>query len=88
MLELNKGVDILAETGGVKTIEQARAVIQSKLDAANLEKLEPIKNANALIKIANAIELCQPDDVFVDTGSEADCKWIRQYSLKKGEEKG
>ena len=87
MLELNKGVDILAETGGVKTIEQARAVIQNKLDAANLEKLEPIKNADALIKIANAIELCQPDDVFVDTGSEADGKWIRQYSLKKGEEK-
>ena len=86
MLELNKGVDILAETGGVKTVEQARAVIQNKLDAANLEKLEPIKNADALIKIANAIELCQPDEVFVDTGSEADGKWIRQYSLKKGEE--
>lgn len=86
MLELHKGVDILAETGGVKTIEQAKAVIQNKLDAKNLKKLEPIKNADALIKIANAIELCEPDDVFIDTGSEQDARWIREYSLRKGEE--
>ena len=87
MLELKKGVDILAETGGVKTIAQAKEVIQNKLDADNLKKLEPIKNADALIKIANAIELCQPDDVFIDTGSEADIQRIREYSLRKGEEK-
>ena len=87
MLELKQGVDILAETGGIKTLEQAKAVIQNKLDADNLRKLEPIKNADALIKIANAIELCEPDDVFIDTGSQADTQWIRKYSLRKGEEK-
>ena len=87
MLELNKGVDILAECGGVTTIAQAKEVIQNKLDPNNLKKLEPIKNADALIKIANAIELCQPEDVFVDSNSEADKAWIREYSLRKGEEK-
>ena len=58
MLELKKGVDILAHTGGVATIDQARTVIEQKLDAANLAKLAPIKNEDALLKIANAIALC------------------------------
>ncbi len=87
MLELKKGVDILADTGGVRTIDEAKAVIEQKLDSGNLEKLAPIKNEEALLKIANAIALCEPDDVFIDTGSEADIQWVREYSLRKGEEK-
>ncbi len=87
MLQLKKGVDILADTGGVKTIHEAKAIIEQKLDAGNLEKLAPIKNEEALLKIANAIALCEPDDVFIDTGSEADTQWVREYSLRKGEEK-
>ncbi len=87
MLQLKKGVDILADTGGMKTIQEAKAVIEQKLDAGNLAKLAPIKNEEALLKIANAIALCEPDDVFVDTGSEADSQWVREYSLRKGEEK-
>ncbi|MFH1852699.1 MAG: phosphoenolpyruvate carboxykinase (GTP) [Candidatus Neomarinimicrobiota bacterium] len=87
MLELKKGVDILAAVGGVQTLEQANALIADRLDTANREKLAPIRNAEALIKIANAIAMCQPDDVFIDSGSEADIQWIREYSLKKGEEK-
>ncbi|MDJ0662982.1 MAG: phosphoenolpyruvate carboxykinase (GTP) [Acidimicrobiia bacterium] len=87
MLELKKGVDILAETGGVRTIDEAKAIIQQHLDAENLEKLSPITNEEALVKIANAIALCEPDDVFIDTGSEADGALIREYSLRKGEEK-
>lgn len=87
MLQLKKGVEILADTGGVKTIHEAKAVIEQKLDAGNLEKLASIKNEEALLKIANAIALCEPDDVFIDTGSEADTQWVREYSLRKGEEK-
>ena len=87
MLELKKGEDILAYTGGVATVDQAKTVIEHKLDAKNLEKLAPIKNEDALVKIANAIALCEPDDVFIDTGSEADTQWVREYSLRKGEEK-
>ena len=87
MLKLNQGVDILAETGGVSTIEEAKRVIEARLDADNLKKLSPIKNESALIKIANAISLCEPDAVFVDTGSDADVQWVREYSLRKSEEK-
>ena len=87
MLELYKGVDILTDVGGVTTIDEARAVIEQKLDQMNQEKLAPITNEDALIKIAAAINMCEPDDVFINTGSAEDLQWIREYSLEKGEEK-
>ena len=68
MLELKKGVDILAAVGGIKTIDEARKLLEEKLDAENLAKLNKIKTEDALIKIANAISLCEPDAVFIDTG--------------------
>jgi phosphoenolpyruvate carboxykinase (GTP) len=87
MLELNKGVDILTEVGGVGSIEEANAVLERELDATNLEKLAPIKNADARIKIAAAIKMCQPDGVFINTGGPEDVDWIRKHALEKGEEK-
>ncbi|MBW2658667.1 MAG: phosphoenolpyruvate carboxykinase (GTP) [Deltaproteobacteria bacterium] len=87
MLELKKGEDILAAIGGISTIDQARSAIADKLDDRNQQKLSIIKNEDALIKIANTIIMCRPDTVFINTGSEADTQWIREYSLKKGEEK-
>ena len=87
MLELKKGVDILTEVGGVKTIDEARAVLAANLDEANLAKLAPITNEDALVKIAAAIAMCEPDSVFINSGSEEDRAWIRAHSLEKGEEK-
>ncbi|KJR98610.1 MAG: phosphoenolpyruvate carboxykinase [Desulfobulbaceae bacterium BRH_c16a] len=87
MLELKKGEDILAVVGGVATIAEARNVFADKLDNVNLQKLSLIRNEEALIKVANAIILGRPDSVFINTGSPEDIQWIREYSLKKGEEK-
>ena len=87
MLEMNKGVDILAKVGGVDSIDAARKVIADKLDADSKAKLDKIKNEGALVKIANAVQMCEPDRVFVDTGSKEDVEWIKAYSLEKGEEK-
>ena len=87
MLELRKGFDILAEVGGLKTIDAAMTLIKKTLDDENYKKLVLIKNEEALIKIANAIMMCEPDNVFIDTGSTDDIQWIREYSIKKGEEK-
>jgi len=86
MLELKKGVDILAEIGGVRSLDAARKIIQANLDAENLKKLEKIKNEEALIKIANSIAICRPDDVMICTGSPADLAKIRGMSIEKGEE--
>jgi len=87
VLELNKGVDILSEVGGVKSIDEARNVFRETMNPENLAKIEKIKNEQALIKVANAISIGKPKDVFVNTGSEADLQTIRQMSLDKGEEK-
>ena len=87
MLELKQGADILAEIGSVNSIEQANAVLNKNLDQENLAKLSLIKNEEALIKIANSIAICEPDFVFIDSGSPADIDWIREYSVKKGEER-
>lgn len=87
MLELKKGVDILTDVGGITTITEARALLERELDEANQAKLARIQNEDALIKIAAAIAMCQPDSVFINTGNAEDQAWIRQYSIEKGEEK-
>ena len=87
MLELKKGDEILAIVGGIKNISEANKMLADKLDATNQKKLAAIKTEEALIKIANAIAMCRPDNVFVNTGTEKDIQWVREYSLAKGEEK-
>jgi len=87
MLELKKGVDILAHVGGVQSLDEANKLFQDKLDEANLAKLSKIKNEEALLKIANAIAMCQPDNVFISTGSPEDMVAARKMSLEKGEER-
>ena len=87
MLELKKGVDILSDIGGVKTIDEARSVFAGKMDQENLDKLSKIKNEEALLKIANAIAMCNPDSVFIHSGSAADSAQVKAWSLEKGEEK-
>jgi phosphoenolpyruvate carboxykinase (GTP) len=87
MLELKKGVDILSTIGGVKTEDEANAIFKQKMDDANLAKLDKVKNPEVRMKIANAIAMCQPDAVVINTGSEEDKQWIRELALEKGEEK-
>jgi phosphoenolpyruvate carboxykinase (GTP) len=87
MLEMKAGVDILTTIGGITSIDEARTLFQQKLDTENLAKLDKIKNEEALLKIANAIRLCQPDTVFIHNGSATDSQTVREMSLRKGEEK-
>lgn len=87
MLELKKGDDILGVVGGITDLAEAEKVFTANLDATNREKLSKIQNEEALLKIANAISMCKPQNVFIDTGSEEDVQWIREHALQKGEEK-
>ena len=86
MLELKKGVEILAHIGGINSMDEAKAVFAEKMSDAERAKLEKITTEDALIKIANSISICHPDSVMVNTGSEEDLAAIRQLSLDKGEE--
>jgi len=80
-------MDILAEIGGINTLDEARALIRSRCDRENVAKLSRITNEEALLKIANAISMMDPDKVFVNTGSDEDRKRVRIMSLAKGEER-
>jgi phosphoenolpyruvate carboxykinase (GTP) len=87
MLELKKGVDILSEIGGVKTLTEAKALFEERCDKDGFAKLKKIKNPEAVLKIANAISMIGPDSIFVHTGSDADIKKVRDMSLKMGAER-
>ena len=87
MLEFKKGVDILSAVGGVTTIGEAKNLFEQRLDGEHLKRLSAIKNEEALLKVANAIAMCDPAQVYVHTGSEEDCANVRRMSLEKGEEK-
>jgi phosphoenolpyruvate carboxykinase (GTP) len=86
MLQNKVGYDIIQKIGGVSTIDEALGIFEKQMDAVNLAKIQKIKNADALLKIANAIVMCRPDDIFVNTGSDEDVQKVRQMSLEKGEE--
>jgi phosphoenolpyruvate carboxykinase (GTP) len=86
MLKKNEGIDIVKEIGGVRNIEQAQALFEKRLDEEHLSRIRTLSHPEILIKIANAIAMCDPARVFINTGSEADCLFIRQLALYKGEE--
>ncbi len=86
MLNFNQGIDIVQEIGQIDTAEAARMVLEKRLAPEQLSRLKPFENQAVLGKIANAIAMCDPDRVFVNTGSAQDKQLIRQLALQKGEE--
>ena len=65
---------------------KALELILSKCDEKNQKKIKLISNADILDKIANRIELCNPKDVFIHSGSEEDYEYIKKMCLETGEE--
>jgi phosphoenolpyruvate carboxykinase (GTP) len=86
MLKKNEGIDIVKEIGGVQNVEQAQALFKKRLDEDHLSRIQTLSHPDILIKIANAIVMCDPARVYINTGSEADRRFIRQLALNKGEE--
>ena len=86
MFEKKIGVDIVAEIGGIRNFERAGNLFKNKMDSMHFQRINQIRNQEAILKIANSIAMCDPDSVFINTGSEADRHFIRELSLKKSEE--
>ena len=90
------GKTILIERGTLKTKLSVNSTDKStlpnitllvdKLDDDNLKKLSKIKTASVIERIAEAAKDYTPDNVFIDTGSPADIKFIQNQALTKGEE--
>lgn len=63
-----------------------KEILETKLDAGNLEKLMAVGNSYMHAFVADAIELCDPDSVMVCTDSEEDLATIREMALAGGGE--
>jgi len=62
-------------------------LLESKLTGDNLEKLRQLDSPKLFRFVAEAIELCQPEMVFVCTDSDEDKRYIREQAIARGEEK-
>ncbi len=61
-------------------------VLKAKLDDVNYRKLMQIKNQKLHDFVAEYIELCNPDKVYIRTDSEEDIDHIRKEAIRRGEE--
>ena len=86
MFQKKKGIDIVVEIGGIKTYEAAIQLFESILDETHFSRIKEIRHPEVVVKIANAVAMCEPEAVFVNTGSESDRQLIREMALKNGEE--
>jgi phosphoenolpyruvate carboxykinase (GTP) len=86
MLKFEEGIDIVQEIGQITTAEDARRLFEAKMEPEQLKRISRFEIPAVILKIANAIAMCQPDQVFINTGTEADKQYIRDMALQKGEE--
>ncbi|MBC7187236.1 MAG: phosphoenolpyruvate carboxykinase, partial [Calditrichaeota bacterium] len=61
-------------------------LLQQRLSEDHFQRLERIRNPALHEFVAEFVELCAPDSVFVSTGSEEDRNYIRQAALLNREE--
>lgn len=87
MLKFKEGVDIVQEIGGIKKAEAALKLLKERMASEQFARIAAFKNPEILLKIANAVVMCQPDHIFINTGSAADKQTVRELALKNGEEK-
>ena len=67
--------------------EHHRTLFQETMTDEQCQKLAKISNNQLHDFVADAIKLCQPDDVFVVTDSDEDAAHVRATAIKAGEEK-
>ena len=68
-------------------MSNVKEVLKKKLTDADYNKLMAVDNIKIHEFIADAIELTNPDDVFVCTDSKEDVKHVREMAVKTGEER-
>jgi len=63
-----------------------QGILKSKMDEASLQKLAALNNDDVNAFVAYAIELCEPDKVWVGTDSAEDVAYCRQLAIDNKEE--
>jgi len=70
-----------------RTAQKAKRVLEHKLGKKEYKKLSAIDNSRLHQFIAKYVELCDPDGVFVCTGSPEDIDYVRDQVIKAGGER-
>lgn len=68
-------------------MEQYLEILESRLDEKHRRRLLALKNPKLHKFVAESIELCNPDTVFVCTDAPEDIQYIREKAISLGEEK-
>ena len=66
--------------------DNMKALLKKRLTKENYNRLIAMKNPKLYSFVADAIELTNPDSVFVCTDSAEDIAYIRELAIKTGEE--
>ncbi len=80
-------MDVLNTLGKIDSPAQALDLFKQKMDTAHLNRISKIQNPDILVRIANAVMLCNPDKVYINTGSAEDKAFIKALALEKKEER-
>lgn len=80
-------MDILNVLGKVTSAQDARKIFTQRMDSVQLDRIQKIQNPDILKRLANAIVICNPDTIFINTGSREDQQFIRNLALETGEER-
>jgi len=83
---MDTDMDILNALGKVTSAQDARNIFTQRMDSVQLDRIHKIQNPEILKRIANAIVICNPDTIFINTGSQGDQDFIRNLALETGEE--
>ena len=67
-------------------MSKTREILKERLTEKNYSRLMAVNNAKIHDFVADAIELTNPEAVFVCTDSEEDVKHVREMAVKSGEE--
>ena len=87
MSNAHTSYDIAQVLGGIETLDAAQGLFKDRMNADHYARICRIQTPAVLIKIANAIAMCDPEAIFVNSGTQDDRAWIRQHALDKGEER-
>ena len=85
-METRKGQDIAQSIGGIDSMEAAQQLFERIMDGEHLSRIRRIQHSQVVLKIANAIAMCAPQSVFINTGTADDRQYIRDLCLQNGEE--
>jgi phosphoenolpyruvate carboxykinase (GTP) len=66
-------------------MSDVQTLLKQKLTAESFEKIAVLQNEKFFNFLADSIELCQPDDVFIVTDSDQDAAYVREMAISNKE---